>query len=118
MSKSTGEFLGMEALRKRGYDPIVYRYFVVLGHFQSQLAFSWDAMDAAANGYKNIVRRVADIIANKSGDTDDVSHDGAIVYSDGADYVLVIMCDYPQNASLQGHRFIELSKMAYEYFNK
>lgn len=58
------------------------------------------------------------IIANKSGDTDDVSHDGAIVYSDGADYVLVIMCDYPQNASLQGHRFIELSKMAYEYFNK
>ncbi|MBP5707901.1 MAG: hypothetical protein J6W79_02810, partial [Alphaproteobacteria bacterium] len=57
-------------LRKRGYDPIVYRYFVTLGHFQSQLAFSWDAMDAATNGYKNIVRRVADIIANKSGDLD------------------------------------------------
>ena len=75
MSKSTGEFLGMDALRKRGYDPIVYRYFVVLGHFQSQLAFSWDAMDAAANGYKNIVRRVADIIANKSGELDSAAYD-------------------------------------------
>lgn len=57
-------------------------------------------------------------IANKTGDTDDVSHDAAIVYSGGADYVLVIMCDYPQHAALQGHRFIELSKTVYEYFNK
>ena len=79
MSKSNGEFLGMDALRKRGYDPIVYRYFVILGHFQSQLAFSWEALDAASNGYRNIVRKVADLIANKSGDVDgavyDVWHD-------------------------------------------
>lgn len=75
MSKSNGEFLSLDALRKRGYDPIVYRYFVILGHFQSQLAFSWDAMDAAANGYKNIVRRVADIIADKSGDVDSAVYD-------------------------------------------
>ena len=79
MAKSNGEFLSMDAVRNRGYDPIIYRYFVTLGHFQSQLAFSWDALDAAANGYKNIVRKVADLIANKSGDVDaavyDVWHD-------------------------------------------
>jgi len=75
MSKSNGEFLSLDALRKRGYDPIVYRYFITMGHFQSQLAFSWEALDAAANGYKNIVRRVADIIANKSGELDKVVYD-------------------------------------------
>ena len=62
MSKSNGEFLGLDVIRKRGYDTMVYRYLILLGHYQTQLAFSWDAMDAAANGYKNIVRRVADIL--------------------------------------------------------
>ena len=75
MSKSNGEFLSLDALRNRGYDPIVYRYFITLGHFQSQLAFSWDALDAAANGYKNIVRKVADIITNQSGDLDQDVYD-------------------------------------------
>ena len=64
MSKSNGEFLGLDVIRKRGYDTMVYRYLILLGHYQTQLAFSWDAMDAAANGYKNIVRRVAEILAD------------------------------------------------------
>lgn len=62
MSKSKGEFLGLDALRRRGYDPMAYRYLILLGHYQTQLAFSWEAMDAAAAGYKNIVRRVADLL--------------------------------------------------------
>ncbi len=66
MAKSKGEFLGLDAVRKRGYDPMVYRYLITLGHFQTQLAFSWDAMDSAAAGYKNIIRRVADILADKT----------------------------------------------------
>lgn len=64
MSKSNGEFLGLNAVRNRGYDPMIYRYFILLGHYQTQLAFSWDAMDAASNGYKNIVRRVAEILTD------------------------------------------------------
>lgn len=71
MSKSNGEFLGLQALRNRGYDPMAYRYLILLGHYQTQLAFSWDAMDAAAAGYKNIVRRVADLMtASDKGDVD------------------------------------------------
>ena len=68
MSKSSGDFLGLDVVRKRGYDPIVYRYLILLGHYQTQLAFSWDAMDAAANGYKNIVRRVSEILADPTPD--------------------------------------------------
>ncbi len=71
MSKSSGEFLGLDALRRRGYDPMVYRYLILLGHYQTQLAFSWDAMDAAAAGYKKITRRVADLLMdNAPGDVD------------------------------------------------
>lgn len=66
MSKSKGEFLGMDALRSRGFDPMAYRYLVLLSHFQAQLAFSWDALDAAATGYKNIVKRVAALLKEKS----------------------------------------------------
>ena len=62
MSKSTGEFLGLEAVRKRGFDPMAYRYLISLGHYQTQLAFSFDALDAAAAGYKNIVRKIADLM--------------------------------------------------------
>ena len=59
MSKSKGEFLGMDALRQRGYDPMVYKYLVLLSHFQSQLAFSWSALEAASNGYKNLVKKLS-----------------------------------------------------------
>lgn len=65
MSKSSGEFLTLSVLKKHGYDPMAYRYMLLMGHYQSQLAFSWDGLDAAANGYKNLVRRVADIINDK-----------------------------------------------------
>ncbi len=75
MSKSNGEFLGMDALRNRGFDPMAYRYLISLGHFQTQLAFSWDALDAAATGYKNIVRRVADLMADGQGGVDRVAFD-------------------------------------------
>ncbi len=80
MSKSAGEFLTLTVLKERGYDPMAYRFMLLLGHYQSQLAFSWDALDAAANGYKNIVRRVADLLndaANGTVDTTgyDVWHD-------------------------------------------
>jgi cysteinyl-tRNA synthetase len=62
MAKSAGEFMSLDALRKRGYDPMAYRYLILLGHYQSQLAFSWEALDAAAAGYKNIVRKVAGLL--------------------------------------------------------
>ena len=62
MSKSKGEFLGMNAVRARNIEPIIYRYWIVLGHYQSQLAFSFEALESAESGYKNIVRKITDLI--------------------------------------------------------
>ena len=49
MAKSAGEFLRVEALIERGYDPLAYRYLCLTAHYRSQLNFTWDALDAAAD---------------------------------------------------------------------
>jgi cysteinyl-tRNA synthetase len=50
MAKSAGEFLRLEALVARGYDPLAFRYLCLTGHYRTQLNFTWDALDAAATG--------------------------------------------------------------------
>lgn len=95
MSKSTGEFLGLSTLKNRGYDPMAYRYLLLLGHYQSQLAFSWDALDAAAAGYKNLVRRVADVIQSAKKDSSAVDKD---IYQHWHDKLLASMSDNLKSA--------------------
>jgi cysteinyl-tRNA synthetase len=67
MSKSSGEFLTLSALKERGYRPIEYRYFLLLASYRTMIEFSFEALDAAAAGYKNLVRRVA-ALGVESGD--------------------------------------------------
>lgn len=88
MSKSNGEFLNMDALRKRGYDPMVYKYMVLLSHFQAQLAFSWEGLDAASNGYKNIIKKVAALI-----DSDDNANVDKTIYDDWHKKILSSVSD-------------------------
>ena len=48
MAKSAGEFLRLDSLIERGYDPLAYRYLCLTAHYRGQLNFTWDALDAAA----------------------------------------------------------------------
>ncbi len=80
MSKSAGTAYTVRNLIERGYDPMAFRYLLLQGHYRQPLEFSFESLDAAANGYKNIVRRVADILSDTArGDVDtavyDVWHD-------------------------------------------
>ncbi len=54
--------------------------------------------------------------ANKTGETDEVCHDAAIVYSEGADYVLTVMVE-AGNAYECESSVAELSALVYNYFN-
>jgi len=47
MAKSAGEFLRIQYLVDRGYDPLAFRYLCLTGHYRGQLNFTWDALDAA-----------------------------------------------------------------------
>ena len=57
------------------------------------------------------------VCANKTGETDDYCHDAAIVYSDGGDYILVVMVESLGSAYNCDSDIAELSKTVYKYFN-
>jgi cysteinyl-tRNA synthetase len=50
MSKSAGEFLRVQLLIDKGYDPIAYRYLCLSAHYRTQMNFSWESLDAAQTG--------------------------------------------------------------------
>ncbi|MCL2758289.1 MAG: cysteine--tRNA ligase [Alphaproteobacteria bacterium] len=62
MSKSNGEIYRVADLINLGYDPMAFRYLLLLGHYKSPLNFSLESLDAAATGYENIVRKFAKIM--------------------------------------------------------
>ena len=58
MSKSSGEFLTLQLLQDKGYEPLAYRYFLLGAHYRQQLAFSFEGLDSAASALKNLRKLV------------------------------------------------------------
>lgn len=61
MSKSSGEFLVVDDLVARGFDPLAYRYLCLTASYRVPLTFSWEAMESAAeslNRLRDNVRRL------------------------------------------------------------
>jgi cysteinyl-tRNA synthetase len=59
MAKSAGSVLTLASLREKGFDPLDYRYLCLSAHYRSQLQFSWEALEAAANGRRGLEERLA-----------------------------------------------------------
>ncbi|MCK4888867.1 MAG: cysteine--tRNA ligase, partial [Candidatus Aminicenantes bacterium] len=57
MSKSSGEFLTLQFLVEKGYDPMAFRFLCLGAHYRKQLMFSWEAMEGASQGYRNLKNR-------------------------------------------------------------
>lgn len=75
MSKSSGEFLTLQALMDKGYEPVVYRYFCLGAHYRQQLTFSFEGLDAAKAAYEKLKARVIEL--KQKGDkgiVDDISY--------------------------------------------
>ncbi len=47
MAKSAGEFLRLQSLSDRGYDPLAYRYLCLTAHYRGDLKFTWESLDGA-----------------------------------------------------------------------
>lgn len=75
MSKSSGTSYSVRDLMAKGYDPMSLRYLMTLSHYRQPLEFSLESLDAAATGYKNIVRKIADLIPQKTGNVDKNAYD-------------------------------------------
>ena len=73
MSKSNGEFLTVSNLEKRGYNPLVYRFYCLQSHYRNTLTFDFNKLDAAQISYNKIVNKFASLKENY--DENDVNED-------------------------------------------
>ena len=61
MSKSKGKVLTVSFLEEEGYDPLSYRFMVLLSHYRKQLTFSFDSLSGAENAYKKLKSKIANL---------------------------------------------------------
>lgn len=54
MSKSLGNLYTVNDLEEKGYEPLVYRYFLLGAHYRTKLNFTFEALDAAKNALQKI----------------------------------------------------------------
>ena len=58
MAKSRGNFTTLSTITERGYHPLDYRYFCLGAHYRTQLAFTWESLDAARTGRAGLVEKI------------------------------------------------------------
>jgi cysteinyl-tRNA synthetase len=51
MSKSSGTFVTLAELARRGVDPLAYRYFCLGAHYRTKLNFTWESLEGAARAF-------------------------------------------------------------------
>lgn len=64
MSKSKGEFLTIDLLVNKGYNPLSYRFMCLNASYRKVLVFSYDALDNAENTYLKLKNKVLSIEDN------------------------------------------------------
>ena len=64
MSKSKGEFLTVELLEQKNYNPLAYRYLCLKSYYHNALTFSYEILDGAQNEYNKLKNKIKTIIVN------------------------------------------------------
>lgn len=54
MAKSGGNFITLQTIKEKGINPLAYRFFLLQAHYRKQLAFSWEALQAAETGLNRL----------------------------------------------------------------
>ena len=66
MSKSKGEFLTVSLLEKKGYNPVIYRFYCLQSYYHKQLVFTYEGMDQAKSTYQKLVNKIKSITKDSS----------------------------------------------------
>jgi cysteinyl-tRNA synthetase len=59
MAKSSGEFITLQSVIDRGFDPLDYRYYCLGTHYRQPLSFSFEALEGAKAGRANLMQKCA-----------------------------------------------------------
>lgn len=60
MSKSSGEFLRLQSLIDRGYDPLTFRLFCLSAHYRAKLSIAWDSLESTEKSLSRLRNIVYD----------------------------------------------------------
>ena len=66
MAKSEGNFLTLDVLIKKGFNPLAFRYLVLTSHYRSKLNFSLKSLQAARNALNNLYNEFRNSILGTS----------------------------------------------------
>lgn len=61
MAKSEGNFITLKTLEEKSFSPLAYRYLLLMAHYRTPVAFTWEALEAAQNAYNKITKLVASL---------------------------------------------------------
>lgn len=61
MSKSSGEFLRLQLLIDKGYDPLAYRFFCLSANYRAKLNFNFESLDGSARALDRLRTAVYDL---------------------------------------------------------
>ncbi len=59
MSKSNGEFVTVDTLINKGFNPLSYRYMVLSSHYSKPLMFSYDNLIGSEKAYLKLKKRIS-----------------------------------------------------------
>ncbi len=61
IAKSEGNVVYLSEIIDRGFNPLAFRYLLLLSHYRTPTNFSWEALEAAQNAYNKITKLVASL---------------------------------------------------------
>lgn len=61
MAKSENRFLTLEALVKKGFNPLAFRYLVLTAHYRSKLNFTWKSISASRNSLNRLYEFIREL---------------------------------------------------------
>lgn len=115
MSKSKGEFLTVNLLKEKGYDPLAYRLMCLQSYYHKQLTFSYEVLDQFSSTLKKLRNKVNSLVKDGELNSDLFNqYNQKFIYELENDLntsnALSILYDVLKNENLNGTTKIELIK--------
>ena len=54
MAKSGDSFITLHTITEKGISPIVYRFWLLMGHYRTKMNFNWEALEGAETALKRL----------------------------------------------------------------
>ncbi len=64
MSKSKGEFITVDSLKQKDYEPEIYRLFCLQSHYRRVLVFTYEGLDGAKGAYMSMKKQISALKQN------------------------------------------------------